>query len=69
VSAPSSPHDVSKRLRANTDEVEITNEMIMAGRQELLSFDRRYESDEDAVGRIYRAMIMAESQRRRRESK
>jgi hypothetical protein len=40
------------------EEIEITAEMIEAGCAEIASFDRRYESDEDAVERIYRAMAL-----------
>jgi hypothetical protein len=51
---------------SETDEhgqIEITEEMIKAGIDALLDFDRRYESDEDAVRRIFIAMNSAHSNR------
>jgi hypothetical protein len=47
----SDPHD--------NEGIKVTEEMIVAGCAELASFDRRYESDEDMVERIYRAMVTA----------
>jgi hypothetical protein len=39
-----------------TVEEKITPAMISAGKRELLSFDARFESEADAVERIYNAM-------------
>jgi hypothetical protein len=38
------------------EEIEITPEMIEAGVLEFLSFDSRFDSEEDAVTLIYQAM-------------
>lgn len=60
------PHDASKSSHGNEttedDELstpEITPDMIEAGVAEFLEFDRRYESDQDAVCRIFTAMYRA----------
>lgn len=42
---------------ATVPEIEITPEMIEAGTLELAGFNQDFESDEDAVCRIYRAMV------------
>ena len=69
MSAPRKPEVVNAAIETEGHgEIEITEEMMKAGRREILSFDRRYESDEDAVMRIYRAMRMAEIQRPRNTS-
>ena len=39
--------------------IEITEEMIDAGAGELCGFDSRYESMEEAVVRIFTAMVLA----------
>jgi hypothetical protein len=48
--------EMVERAAHAADEIEITPEMIRAGARELLRFDPRYESGEDAVERIYAAM-------------
>ena len=40
-----------------TDEIEITPEMIEAGANELCSFNRNFESEEQGVRRIFLAMV------------
>ena len=40
------------------EEIEVTAEMIAAGRSELLGYEHDYESAESAVGRIYCAMAL-----------
>ena len=40
-------------------EIEITQEMIEAGVPELCAYDYRYESEEEAVVRIFTAMALA----------
>ena len=40
----------------NPTEIEVTPEMIEAGVYELITFDSRFEDDESAVLRIYKAM-------------
>jgi len=42
-----------------TDEIEITPEMIEAGLHEFYTYDSRFDPEEDAVSRIFRAMIQA----------
>ena len=42
-----------------TDAIEITAEMIAAGVSALVSFNPKFEAEEDGVIRIYRAMVMA----------
>jgi hypothetical protein len=41
--------------------IEVTAEMIEAGCAELAAFDNRYEAEEEAVERIYRAMAILTS--------
>jgi hypothetical protein len=41
----------------STDEIEITPEMIEAGLDEFVAYDDRFHFEEDAVRRIFRAMI------------
>jgi hypothetical protein len=50
-------HGVEMAAEAETCEIEITPEMIEAGIEEFCGFDSRFESDEDAVVRIFKAMI------------
>ncbi len=45
--------------QASADKIEITEEMIEAGVSELVGYSDKYESEEDAVIRIYRAMELA----------
>lgn len=45
-----------KADRPTTEEIEITPEMIAAGRYELATYNRDYEVPEDAVLRIYLSM-------------
>jgi hypothetical protein len=60
VSAPRKPEVAGTATETEGHgEIEITEEMIKAGIDALLDFDRRYESDEDAVQRIFIAMISA----------
>jgi hypothetical protein len=40
----------------DTRQLEITSEMIEAGVSEFILFDSRFESEEDALRRIYAAM-------------
>ena len=42
--------------QAGADEIEITNEMLEAGLSIFRSYDYRFDSDEEAVRDIYRAM-------------
>jgi hypothetical protein len=49
----------ARETDAENCEIEITPEMIEAGEQELMSFDRRFEAEEDLVIRIYRSMESA----------
>jgi hypothetical protein len=44
---------------APAPEIEITPEMIEAGASALFDHDSRFEGEEEAVARIFRAMIMA----------
>jgi hypothetical protein len=46
---------------AVTDEIEVTEEMIEAGTMELASYSESMEPDDDAVVRIFRAMIRAKN--------
>jgi hypothetical protein len=41
-------------------EVEITPEMIRAGVREFIKFDRDYDTEQDAVVRVFRAMLAAQ---------
>lgn len=45
----------------DVEEIEVTPEMIAAGRDEWAVFDERFESRDDALGRIYRAMLAVQS--------
>jgi hypothetical protein len=42
-----------------TDEVEVTPEMIEAGAAELARYTTVFDTLEDGVGRIFRAMLLA----------
>jgi hypothetical protein len=53
-------HDVDESSHCERDtaaEIEITEAMIEAGVAALASHDSRFESDEDAVMRIFMAMV------------
>jgi hypothetical protein len=41
------------------DEIEVTPEMLAAGRLAMLSFDGRFERHEDAAERVFWAMLEA----------
>jgi hypothetical protein len=45
--------------REEHDGIEISSELIEAGQDEIASYNPEFESDEDAVQRIYLAMIRA----------
>ena len=45
--------------RDDPNETEVTPEMIEAGVSELLSYNLDFESEESAVSRIFRAMVLA----------
>lgn len=45
------------KTKDDADEIEITPEMIRAGVQALSEFDPRFESESDAVARIFSAML------------
>lgn len=53
-----------EKTEDNSTEIEITEEMISAGRMELLSFNHDYEDERDAVVRIYTAMNLALTRKR-----
>ena len=46
---------------APTEEIEITPEMIAAGAEELVMFDRRFDTYEDGAKEIFLAMILVRS--------
>jgi hypothetical protein len=48
-------------------EIEITPEMIEAGRLALLSFDKDYESFDDGARRIFLSMMSSDAMSKRRE--
>jgi hypothetical protein len=50
------PSDSADRPALNTDEIEVTPEMIEAGTAEFCGYDPRFEGPEDVVPEIYRAM-------------
>jgi hypothetical protein len=58
MSAPRKPAAIPQAATEVEDheEIDVTPEMIAAGCAELATFDYRYEAEEDAVERIYRAM-------------
>ena len=47
-------------------EIEITAAMIKAGADELVSFNRNYEGEEEAAERVFIAMSLAASRSSRR---
>lgn len=59
----------SPKDEAGAPEVEITPEMTKAGADALASFNRDFESAEDAADRVFRAMIenLIEKKNRPRE--
>jgi hypothetical protein len=58
MSAPRKPEAIAHAATEVEDHegIDVTPEMIAAGCAELATFDYRYEAEEDAVERIYRAM-------------
>lgn len=48
-----------KKAATAQDEVEITPAMLEAGLGEISTLNRYYETDEEAVTRIYEAMFLA----------
>jgi hypothetical protein len=61
-------HDIENPGIANAtneseehEEIEITEEMIEAGIAKLMSWNHRFDSEEDAVTRIYLAMVKAKN--------
>lgn len=53
-----------ERAGAPEDEIEITQEMVEAGTAALATYNDYYERDEDAVRRIYEAMVRLDKGRR-----
>jgi hypothetical protein len=51
--------ELSTATDTETCEIEVTAEMIEAGRSELRAFNHDFEDDRDAVVRIYVAMVKA----------
>jgi hypothetical protein len=43
------------------NEIEVTPEMLKAGALELAGYDSEFENIEEAVARLYRAMVRAKS--------
>lgn len=53
--------DSADRPARRDEEIEITPEMIRAGKFVLLSFDRNYESFDDGARRVFLAMMSSDS--------